>query len=270
VLAVRRRLAPLLLAAMLVAPSAVPAAAATAVPAGDPAMLKAGADLATLTNDQRTKAGLVILRVDPALATIARDRADVMAATDRMSHTEPDGANVFDRIDEAGLAWYGAGEIIAWNAYPEKYSTAEAIRAWMASPGHHAIMVSTGYNYVGFGAAISSSGKRYYAGVFAKRPDHTGPWARFGSVAMTTVDATHKRVTVHWTGADTKLQVLTSGFYRFDIQYRSGGGAWTHWATTGIPSRTITLVRGVAYQFRLRSRDNAGNLGPWMFTTLTP
>ena len=76
-----------------------------------------------------------------------------------MSHTEPNGQKVFDRIRAAGLTWYGAGEIIAWNNYPTEYSPAEAIRAWMASPGHKAIMVSTGYNYVGYGAAESASGK---------------------------------------------------------------------------------------------------------------
>ena len=83
-------------------------------------------------------------------------------------------------MNAAGITWYAGGEIIAWNHYPAEYSTAEAIRAWWASPGHHAIMVSTGYNYVGFGAAMSADGKFYYAGVFAKLPDHTGPWARFG------------------------------------------------------------------------------------------
>ena len=36
----------------------------------------------------------------------------------------------------------------------------------MASPSHKAIIMSTGYNYVGFGLAISAAtGKRYWAGV---------------------------------------------------------------------------------------------------------
>ena len=121
--------------------------------------------------------------------SIARDRARVMAANDVMSHTEPDGTKVFDRINAAGITWYAAGEIIAWNHYPAEYSTAEAIRAWWASPGHHAIMVSTGYNYVGFGAAVSADGKLYYAGVFAKVPDHTGAVGEVRDVSMRTVDA---------------------------------------------------------------------------------
>ncbi len=265
-----RRLAPLLLSVMLVVPFAAPVAAATVVPADDPAMLKAGTDLVTQTNAQRSPLGLVSLRIDPDLMRIARDRATVMASTDIMSHTEPDGRNVFDRMNAAGLTWYGAGEIIAWNTYPAQYSTAEAIRAWMASPGHHAIMVSTGYNYVGYGAAISASGRRYYAGVFAKEPDETVPWAKFGSIALKSVDAGHKRVTVHWSGGDTQLQVLTSGLLVFDVQWRAAGGDWHLWTLSTATSRSLTVVRGVSYEFRIRARDKAGNIGTWRTTGVRP
>ena len=131
-------------------------------------------------------------------------------------------------------------------------------------------MVSTGYNYVGFGAAISSSGKRYYAGVFAKRPDHTAPSSKFGKISLKKVDSHHKRVTVRWSGADPKLQVLTSGLSRFDVQWRRGDGAWHVWANTASTSRSKTLVRGAVYQFRVRARDHAGNKGGWRMVTVRP
>jgi hypothetical protein len=255
---------------MLSVPFAAPVAAAIEMPADDPAMLKAGADLVSLTNAKRSAAGLVNLRIDPALMQIARDRAEVMAETDTMSHTEPDGSNVFDRMNAANLTWYGAGEIIAWNSYPEQYSTAEAIRAWMASPGHRSIMVSTGYNYVGFGAAISSSGRRYYAGVFAKEPDQTVPWAKFTSFSLKLVDATHKRLTARWSGGDSKLQVLTSGLASMEVQWRAVGGDWHAWTTTLTTSRSLTLFRGVAYEFRIRARDKAGNIGTWRTVGIRP
>ena len=208
--------------------------------------------------------------------SIARDRARVMAANDVMSHTEPDGTSFVDRINAAHITWYAAGEIIAWNHYPAQYSTAEAISAWWASPGHHAIMASTGYNYVGFGAAMSATGKFYYAGVFAKTPDHTVPWARMGSVSMSTVDAHHKRVTVRWSGGDTRLQVLTSGLRYFQVQWRAVGGLWHAWTTSTATHKSITMVRGVSYEVRLRSRDHAGNWGaladrqPPTLTALAP
>jgi uncharacterized protein YkwD len=234
------------------------------------ALLQDGVDLVTLTNSKRSAVGLVALRADPALMAIARDRAGVMASNDVMSHREPDGTKVFDRMNDAGLTWYAAGEIIAWNRYPAEYSTAEAIRAWMASPGHRAIMVSTGYNYVGFGTAISASGRRYYAGVFAKRPDHTGPWARFGRTSMSTVDATHKRVTIRWSGGDTRLQVLTSGLRYFQVHWRRAGGAWQSWGTTTATGKSTTFVRGVTYEIRVRSRDRAGNWGTWRTISVRP
>jgi uncharacterized protein YkwD len=274
-----RRLVPLLFAGLLLAPTAGPVAAdvrplATQARSNAQidaaALLQDGVDLVTLTNSKRSAVGLVALRADPALMAIARDRAGVMASNDVMSHREPDGTKVFDRMNDAGLTWYAAGEIIAWNRYPAEYSTAEAIRAWMASPGHRAIMVSTGYNYVGFGAAISASGRRYYAGVFAKRPDHTGPWARFGRTSMSTVDATHKRVTIRWSGGDTRLQVLTSGLRYFQVHWRRAGGAWQSWGTTTATGKSTTFVRGVTYEIRVRSRDRAGNWGTWRTISVRP
>jgi uncharacterized protein YkwD len=277
-----RRLVPLFLAGLLLAPMAAPvgaevtpiAAKARSTAPEDTssaaALLQDGLDLVKLTNAKRAALGLVALRADSPLMAIARDRARVMAANDVMSHTEPDGTKVWDRMNDAGLTWFAAGEILAWNHYPVQYSTAEAIRAWMASPGHRAIMVSTGYNYVGFGAAVSASGRRYYAGVFAKRPDHTGPWAKFGRTSMSTVDARHKRVTVRWSGGDTRLQVLTSGLRYYQVHWRRVGGAWHSWGTTTATRKSATFVRGVGYEVRVRSRDRAGNWGTWRTIAVRP
>ena len=270
-LTVARRLAPLLLAGILVVPFAAPAAATVAPdPTADPQLVKDGLDLVALTNSKRAALGLVALRADPTLMAIARDRAEVMATNDVMSHTEPDGRNVFDRMNDADITWYGAGEIIAWNHYPVQYSTAEAIQAWMQSPPHHAIMVSTGYNYVGFGAAVAADGKRYFAGVFAKEPDHTGAWAKFGTITRRTIDSTHRRVTIRWHGADSKLQVLTSGLRYFQVQWRQVGGAWHSWAATRKTSRSVTFVHGASYQVRVRARDKAGNWGTWRTISVRP
>jgi uncharacterized protein YkwD len=231
---------------------------------------QAGFDLVKLTNMKRASAGLVSLRVDPTLMSIARDRAKVMAANDVMSHTEPDGTKDWDRMNDAGLTWYAGGEIIAWNHYPLEYSVAEAIHAWWASPGHHAIMVSTGYNYVGFGAAVSADGKLYYAGVFAKLPDKTVPWAKFASTSSRIVDSHHKRVTVRWSGADTRLQVLTAGLHYFQVQWRAVGGNWHAWTSTTGTKKGITLVRGARYEFRIRARDRVGNWNPWRVMSVRP
>jgi uncharacterized protein YkwD len=268
VLTKTRRLIPVVLAGMLLVPLAGPAMADTIVrgpsgPVTDVVLRQAELDLVTLTNSKRTARGLIAVRIDPDLMAIARTRAEVMAANDVMSHTEPNGQNVFDRIRDAGLTWYGAGEIIAWNNYPTEYSAAEAIQAWMDSPGHREIMLSTGYNYVGYGAAESASGKMYYAGVFIKEPDETGAWAKFRTISKQVVSASKVRVTIRWSGGDTRLQVLTAGFRYFQVQRRRVGGTWYSWGTTTATSRSITWLRAYDREVRVRARDKAGNWGSW-------
>jgi uncharacterized protein YkwD len=274
-----RRLLPLLLSGLLLVPLAGPVAADD--PGGtdqttpppvlpDQAWLtQAGFDLVTLANSKRTHVGLVPLRMDPTLMSIARDRARVMAENQIMSHTEPDGTKVWDRINEAGITWYAGGEIIAWNHYPLQYSPAEAIAAWWASPGHHSIMVSTGYNYFGFGAAVSTDGKLYYAGVYLKMPDHTAPRARFTRVSSYVVDARHRRVTVYWGGGDVRLQTLTAGLFRFQVQFHQVNHPWQRWTTTTGHRKAITLVRGAHYEFRIHALDARGNWSPWQTIGIT-
>ena len=272
-----RRLAAILLASALVLALAAPVGAferGSGVPT-DPApapvvdpvapevLAQAERDLVTLTNRQRAKYGLVALRSDPDLMAIAHTRAEVMAANDDMSHEEPDGRNVFDRLNDSGLTWYGAGEIIAWNTYPTEYSTAEAISAWMASPGHHDIMVSTGYNYVGFGAAVSATGKRYYAGLFVREPDETGAWAKFGTISRHSVSRSRTRVTIRWSGGDSRLQVMTAGLRYYQVQRRRVGGAWYSWKVTTATHKTVTWLKAYDREVRIRARDKAGNWGPW-------
>ncbi len=259
-----RRLVPLILAGLLIVPLAGTANAYEQEPVTGEVLTQSAIDLVTLTNRQRAALGLVALRMDPDLMAIAKARAEVMAATDIMSHTEPDGLKVFDRITAAGLKWFGAGEIIAWNNYPtEPLSVAESIRAWMASSGHHDIMVSTGYNYVGFGAAVSATGKRYYAGIFVKEPDETGAFARFRTTSKRLVSGSRTRVTIRWAGHDTRLQVLTSGLRHFEVQRRLVGGNWASWGATTATSKTVTWSRAHDREVRVRARDKAGNWGSW-------
>jgi uncharacterized protein YkwD len=268
VLTLTRRLSPLLLALALLVPQAAPAAAA--VQATDPALIQAGVDLVTLTNSQRTSRGLVALRRDQDLMTIAQTRAEVMAANDVLSHTEPNGQSVFDRLSAARIGWSAAAEIITWNTNSASTTVRQAISSWMASSGHRAIMLSTNYNYVGFGAAVAASGKHYYAGVFVKQRDETGAWSKLGSISRKSVDATRVRLTLRWSGADTRLQVLTAGFRYFQVQARRTGHDWEDWGTTTATSRYVTWTRGGAYDLRVRARDKVGNWGIWHQVHITP
>ncbi|MGZ8438330.1 MAG: CAP domain-containing protein [Candidatus Limnocylindrales bacterium] len=244
--------------------SAGPAAAASLPPFDVTTLALARADLTTLVNDQRVAHGLVALQVASTAAAMAVSRAQSMASMDALSHAGPDGQTTFDAIRASGMTWFGAGEVIAYNTNPgEPESTNRAVADWLASPTHASILLSGDYNYVGFAAAVSGTGNRYYAGVFLKLPDRTAGWARVGQVTRTILDASNSRVTVRWSGGDTRLQVLTAGLRDFQIQRRLAGGTWQSAGTTTHTSLSIMLVRGRSYEFRVRSRDKAGNRSAW-------
>jgi hypothetical protein len=227
-------------------------------------------------NADRAAVGLVPVRVDSRLMAIARARSVDMATKHYFSHTQPNGQNVFDILSAKGITWYGAGEIIAWNNYPTlQLSTANANSQWMNSPGHKAIVVSTTLNYVGVGLAIdASTGKKLWTAVYIKGPDRTGARSTTNVPSVTSgPDGATKHVSVSWTGADVKLQVLTSGFASWQVQRRTDGGDWTTvWASTTRASLSLDLPAGHKYEFRTAARDKAGNWGAWstVSTTIPP
>lgn len=265
---VLRRLVPAALA-VLVAISAT-GAAPSPTAAADLGPAAAETELLRLLNAERAKAGLVALRVDSRLTAIARARSQDMATKSYFSHTQPDGRNVFDLLNAAGVKWYGAGEIIAWNNWPTLAdSAAQARNQWMGSTGHRKIVMSTGYNYVGLGLAIDDTGKKLWTGVFIKGPDRTGGWVSYKPVKESAAEvagtASYRYVTVNWAGGDIRLVVLTAGFRHYQVQVRTDSGAWKVFSSgTTATSRTIRLWQGHTYTVRVRSCDKAGNCGYWV------
>jgi uncharacterized protein YkwD len=257
--ALRRRLVPVLLVVGLLMPAAVPVAASTP----DELAAAAEATLAAL-NAERTKRGLVALRADSRLMAMAQERSDYQASTGQMSHKHIDGTNVFDLIASRGITWYGAGEIVAWNTWPGfGDSGAVAIKGWLGSSTHRSILLSSGYNYIGLAVATDEAGGRYWTGIFLKGPDRTKPWAKYESASKRVVDSTRYRVTLRWSGADRKLQVLTAGIRYYEVQRRRAGGTWRSYGTTSNKYMTVTWKRGTSYEIRIRARDRAGNWSPW-------
>jgi uncharacterized protein YkwD len=266
------RLAAALMLGLLAASFVIPATAAAA----DYTIDQAEQAMVDLLNADRAAAGLVPVRVDSRLMAIARARSVDMATKHYFSHTQPNGKNVFDILTAQHITWYGAGEIIAWNNYPTlELSTANANSQWMNSPGHKAIVVSTTLNYIGVGLAIdASTGKKLWTAVYIKGPDRTGARSTTNTPIVTAgPDGATKRVSVSWSGADVKLQVLTSGFYSWQVQRRTDGGPWTTvWVSTTRSSMALDLAAGHKYEFRTAARDKAGNWGSWSTasTTIAP
>jgi uncharacterized protein YkwD len=268
---IHRRPALILLAVAMLTALAPVATASAAASYSTAQISEAEFAVQTLINSKRNAAGLVALKWDSRVAELARERAEYMAQTGIFSHREADGDDVFDKIADSGITWYGAGEIIAWNnAEDLDYSAAFAVQGWMNSAGHKAIILSKGYNYVGFGMAIGQDGKRYWAGVFLKGPDRTAAWTKVTTVATRIVDADTRKVYLRWDGNDTRLQVLTSGLRYYEIARRIDGGPWVSYGTTTSETATRYWDRDWTVEFRVRARDRAGNWSAWKTVTVTP
>ena len=220
-----------------------------------------------LLNVERSRAGLVPVRVDSRLMSMARQRSADMINRNYFGHVSPSGKSVFDMIIGSGMTWYGAGEIIAWNTWPGLADSATAAKdGWMGSPSHRAIVMSNEFNYVGLGLAVNSSGKRIWTGVFIKGPDRTGGWtkiARSPTIRLATSDP-YRVMTTYWAGGDIRLQTLTSGFRHYQVQVRTNGGSWKWLSTATLRTqRSLRVYSGTTRDIRIRACDNAGNCGAW-------
>lgn len=264
-----RRVALIALLGALLLPAASPVAAADST-----ALAAAEQQVVDLLNQQRAEIGLLPLRVDVRLRTIARARATDMADNGYFGHQQPDGRWAWDLMNEAGVTWYGAGEILAANSWGELSESATgAAQQWRDSATHYAIVTGRDYNYFGVGLAVDAAGKKIWVTLFLKGPDRTGAWAKMTTPSAaapvptpTAVAPTVKRnVTIRWTGGDPRLQVLTAGLRDYRLQTRYVGDST--WTTLSAATTATSTVRGLyvgrVYEFRVRARDKAGNYGAW-------
>ncbi|MBA3778910.1 MAG: CAP domain-containing protein [Chloroflexi bacterium] len=237
----------------------------TAAAATDLTRAGAEAEVVRLLNQQRAAAGKVALRVDGRLTTIARYRSTDMATKHYFSHEQPDGRYAWDMLTPAGILWYSASENIAWNEKPTlRESAAGTGTQWRNSPPHYATTIDADLNYIGVGVTTDDAGRRLWTAVYMKGPDRTGGWGRMETplVASSTMSTT--TVTLTWHGGDIRLSILTAGLRDFTVQRRVDGAAWQAFRTaTTANSWKGSLARGHRYDFRVRSRDRAGNLSAW-------
>ncbi|MFO0845523.1 MAG: CAP domain-containing protein [Gemmataceae bacterium] len=118
--------------------------------------------LLELTNKERQGAGLPPLRLSEKLFRAARTHSANMARQAQLGHTL-DGKAPGDRLRDAGYRWSVCGE----NCAQGQRSPGEAVRCWMASPGHRAALLNGCYTETGFGVAQGADGQLYYTQVFA-------------------------------------------------------------------------------------------------------
>lgn len=104
--------------------------------------------LLTLVNQDRATHGLRELEWNEELAKVARIHSRDMWRRQYFSHVNPDGADPFDRLRQAGISYLAAGENLALAP-----NTTIAHKGLMESPDHRDNILSPEYGQIGIGVA---------------------------------------------------------------------------------------------------------------------
>jgi len=116
------------------------------------AMTAEETQLVNLINSERTKRGLAALKINNAVANVARAHSQDMLTNNYFDHNNLKGGSPFTRLSNAGIAYRTAGENIAINV-----SVPNAHTAFMNSAGHRANILKSDYTQVGVGIVHSGS-----------------------------------------------------------------------------------------------------------------
>ena len=210
-------------------------------------------------NRDRAAHGLVALRLDTRLRDLAEYRAGVMASTGIMSHTIAGCLSC--QLTARAIQWYSEGECIAWTGWAWGDEAAKSIYSLWHDSSHWPLLMSPKYNYVGIGIAYRSANRTTWSSlVLTESVDHTRPGAKITAHSR---DGTTLRWS--WWGGDVLLQSHTAGLKNFDVEYRVDWGAWSliRSGTTSTYLALYSRAHGHYYGFRIRSRDNRGNVSYW-------
>lgn len=111
-------------------------------------------------NAVRVDHGLSRLRLDPALAAVARGHSRHMASAGFFAHAAPDGRTHVDRIRAAGIPYQVAAENLAMFGGYGLDLRDRAVSGWMNSPGHRANILLGDVAHGGVG--VAQAGARVY------------------------------------------------------------------------------------------------------------
>ena len=158
-------LTTVLAATMLAVPASVSAWSAGTFDAG------AENTLVSLINKEHTRVcGRGLLRAYQH-NNLDRWRAKDMVVRNYFSHTILGTSNkAWNYFPRYGIGeWLGAGEILAWNAYPDSVSATTAFNQFMGSATHRALIQNCYYNAFGVGG-YKDGAKRMFASTFSRQP----------------------------------------------------------------------------------------------------
>ncbi|MGW1340145.1 CAP domain-containing protein [Kribbella sp. NPDC002412] len=107
----------------------------------------AEAQVLSLTNSERSKAGCGPLKMNSALTRAAEAHAADMVDQHYFSHDSLDGRSPFDRMKAAGYS----GGAMAENIAVGYKSPAAVVEGWMNSAGHRKNILNCSYTVIGIG-----------------------------------------------------------------------------------------------------------------------
>ncbi|MGD6815692.1 CAP domain-containing protein [Metabacillus sp. 84] len=107
----------------------------------------AEAQVVSLVNQERAKAGLKPLIADWELARVAKYKSQDMYQNRYFSHTSPVYGSPFQMMKDFGISYRAAGENIAKG----QTSPQAVMKAWMNSSGHRANILNKSFTHIGVG-----------------------------------------------------------------------------------------------------------------------
>jgi uncharacterized protein YkwD len=221
-----------------------------------------------LINSRRASRDKRSFRHDSRVAAVARAKSVDMIERNYFDHRDRQGRYADDHLRRAGIRFSRVGEIIAWGRGEDLLASADAaVRLWMGSSVHKR-QILTDNVYLGAGVATNGSTWKWTV-IFITAPDRTPPTSRFTATGVeqdvgTAEGAASGELRLSWTGYDPLLVKGTAGLRGFDLERRAPEGEWQRIRTvTTSRSYVTTQPSGTVLEFRLRARDNNGNIGRW-------
>lgn len=114
-----------------------------------------------LINEERRKRGISELTLRPEVVPVSRAHAKDMWERKYFSHISPDGKDVGDRLNEAGVSYYLAGENLALAPTVQTAHT-----GFMNSEGHRANILNPQFTRVGIGTIDNGRYGKMFVQVF--------------------------------------------------------------------------------------------------------
>ena len=121
-------------------------------------------------NERREANGLPAYIPDVELGEAALAHSQDMVVRDYLSHTNPDGAGLRDRLAKFGIGSFAdVGENIQKNTQPASKTVETAINWFMNSAPHRANILHSRHNRIGVGIVEGPPGWFTFTLVFAER-----------------------------------------------------------------------------------------------------